>query len=70
MITIQILHAQVLYINHYKKRQIAIARKHGESKINLKHTIFLQTHGHIIYYYGSTTSYKGRGTTFSIFTPS
>ena len=27
---------------------------------------FLQTHGHIICYYGSTTSYKGRVTTFSI----
>ena len=30
---------------------------------------FLQTHGHIICYYGRTTSYKGSGTTFSIFTP-
>ena len=30
------------------KRQIAIARKHGESKINLKHTIFCK-HMAILY---------------------
>ena len=66
--TAQISYAQVLLINYYKKDKLLMEENMWEQDKYKTHH-FLQTHGHIICYYGSTTSNKGSGTIFSIFTP-
>ena len=65
----QISHAQILYIKYYEKDKLLLQENMCEQDKSKTH-YFLQTQGHIICYYGITTLYKSRGTTFSIFTPS
>ena len=55
MTNVQILPAQVLYIYHYKKDKLLLQENMCEQDKSKTH-YFLQTHGHIICYYGSTTS--------------
>ena len=68
MATAQISYAQVLLINYYKKDKLLMQENKWEQNKSKTHH-FLQTHGHIICYYGRKKSYKGSGTTFSICTP-
>ena len=65
----QISHAQVLYINYYKKDKLLLQENMCEQDKSKTH-YFLQTHSHIMYQHDTTTSYQGNGTTFSIFTSS
>ena len=66
MIKVQILPAQVLYINHYKKDKLLLQENMCEQDKSKTH-YFLQTHSQIMYEHDTTTSYQGNGTTFSIF---